>query len=59
MLGGNIPGSTQTLSIALFDQVSDGQLRRRQPHRAGHSSSLSLSSASSLVYARPLRRQHD
>jgi molybdate transport system permease protein len=24
MLGGNIPGSTQTLSIALFDQVQDG-----------------------------------
>ena len=24
MLGGNIPGSTQTLSIALFDEVQDG-----------------------------------
>ena len=24
MLGGNIPGTTQTLSIALFDQVQDG-----------------------------------
>ena len=24
MLGGNIPGTTQTLSIALFDQVEDG-----------------------------------
>lgn len=24
MLGGNIPGSTQTLSISLFDQVQDG-----------------------------------
>jgi molybdate transport system permease protein len=25
MLGGNIPGTTQTLSIALFDQVQDGR----------------------------------
>lgn len=25
MLGGNIPGATQTLSIALFDQVEDGR----------------------------------
>ena len=54
MLGGNIPGATQTLSIALFDQVSDGN------YAAANHTSLVLVVLSViglvLVYARPRRQ---
>jgi molybdate transport system permease protein len=54
MLGGNIPGSTQTLSIALFDQVSDGN------YAAANRTALVLVALSVvglvLVYARPRRQ---
>jgi molybdate transport system permease protein len=54
MLGGNIPGTTQTLSIALFDQVSDGN------YAAANRTALVLVVLSViglvLVYARPRRQ---
>ena len=55
MLGGNIPGVTRTLSIALYDRVEDGDFTG-----AGHLSLLLLAfslAALLLVYAMPhLRR---
>ncbi len=50
MLGGNIPGTTQTLSIALFDQVQDGNYAA-----ANHSALILIGFAVIgliLVYAR-------
>jgi molybdate transport system permease protein len=55
MLGGNIPGSTQTLSIALFDQVQDGNYTA-----ANHTALLLIAFAIVgliLVYARRPWRQ--
>jgi molybdate transport system permease protein len=55
MVGGNIPGTTQTLSISLFDLVEDG--RYAEANRI----SLALLAVAivglALVYARPSRRQ--
>ncbi len=34
MIGGNIPGATQTISILIYDQVQALELRRRKPHGA-------------------------
>ncbi len=54
MLGGNIPGSTQTLAIALFDQVSDGN------YAGANRTALMLVVLSVIglvvVYARPRRQ---
>lgn len=54
MLGGNIPGSTQTMSIALFDQVQDGN------YAAANQTALLLIAFAVvgliLVYARPRRQ---
>jgi len=55
MLGGNIPGVTQTLSIALFDQVQDGRY-----DAANHTALLLIAFAVAglaLVYAHRPRRQ--
>ena len=55
MLGGNIPGTTRTLSIALFDQVQDGNYTA-----ANHTALLLIAFAVAglvLVYARLPRRQ--
>ncbi len=54
MLGGNIPGTTQTLSIALFDRVQDGNYAA-----ANHIAILLIAFAIvglALVYAAPSRR---
>ncbi len=34
MVGGNLPGVTRTVSIAIYDQVQGFQYARRQPNRA-------------------------
>ncbi len=55
MLGGNIPGTTQTLSIALFDQVQDGNYTA-----ANHTALLLIAFAVAglvIVYARRPWRQ--
>jgi molybdate transport system permease protein len=55
MLGGNIPGTTQTLSIALFDQVQDGRY-----DAANHTALLLIGFAVVglvLIYARRPWRQ--
>ena len=54
MIGGNIPGATRTLSIALYDQVQDGNFSG-----ANHTAMVLLMVAVAgllLVYARPSRR---
>lgn len=54
MLGGNIPGTTQTLSIALFDRVQDGNYAA-----ANHIAILLIAFAVvglAMVYAAPSRR---
>lgn len=55
MIGGNIPGVTRTLSIALYDQVQDFN------YRAANRTALSLLALSSLaliiIYLRPLLRR--
>ncbi len=55
MVGGNIPGKTQTLSIALFDQVQDGRYAE-----ANHTALVLLLMALAglaVVYGRRPRRQ--
>jgi molybdate transport system permease protein len=56
MIGGNIPGVTQTLSIALFDQVQDGRYTD-----ANHTALLLIAFAVAglgLVYTRRTGREH-
>jgi molybdate transport system permease protein len=51
MLGGNIPGVTRTLSIALFDQVEDGR------YAAANQTAILLAAIATLalaaIYLRP------
>ena len=56
MIGGNIPGATRTLSIALYDQVQDFN------YTAANQTAVSLLAISSLalvvIYLRPLLRRN-
>jgi molybdate transport system permease protein len=53
MIGGNVPGVTRTLSIALFDQVQDGR------YDSASATALMLAGiatvALALIYLRPQR----
>jgi len=54
MVGGNIPGTTQTLSISLFDLVEDG--RYPEANRISIALLTVAILGLALVYARPQRR---
>ena len=54
MLGGNIPGATRTMSIALYDQVQDGQYSQANL-TAGVLLAIAFA-AMILVYGRPGRK---
>jgi len=54
MVGGNIPGTTQTLSISLFDLVEDG--RYAEANRVSFALLVIAILGLALVYARPSRR---
>ena len=57
MLGGNLPGRTQTLSIALFDLVEDG--RYVEANRLALILVALAAIALTVVYTRPQRALHD
>jgi len=54
MLGGNIPGATRTMSIALYDQVQDG--RYNEANRTALVLLLVAFAALALLYGRQDRR---
>jgi molybdate transport system permease protein len=55
MLGGNIPGATRTMSIALYDQVQDG--RYSEANRTALVLLLVAFAALALLYGRQDRRR--
>lgn len=55
MLGGNIPGATRTLSIALYDQVQDGKYH--EANLTAGSLMLVALVALTLIYGRPDRQR--